>query len=163
MGFDSKSEFAPPTIFLGLLLCPWMWGISPQLFQCLLSYWGFSDPGCGISPHSQSSEAQLSLLTSISPEAEDSGPWERCRRSKLKGAALGAAHVVPPSPGPLLTPVNPRVGAGTSESQLMKEPVLPVVAVAPFPTKEGQPEGCRLKVGSTRHSANLFSRVHPIR
>ena len=63
MGFDSKSEFAPPTIFLGLLLCPWMWGISSQLFQCLLSYWGFSDPGCGISPHSQSSEAQLSLLT----------------------------------------------------------------------------------------------------
>ena len=28
MGFDSKSESAPPTIFLGLLLCPWMWGIA---------------------------------------------------------------------------------------------------------------------------------------
>ena len=27
-GFDSKCDFAPPTIFLGLLLCPWMWGIS---------------------------------------------------------------------------------------------------------------------------------------
>ena len=23
-GFDSKSNFAPPTVFLGLLLCPWM-------------------------------------------------------------------------------------------------------------------------------------------
>ena len=23
MGFDSKHDFAPPTIFLGLLLCPW--------------------------------------------------------------------------------------------------------------------------------------------
>ena len=23
MGFDSKSDFAPPTILLGLLLCPW--------------------------------------------------------------------------------------------------------------------------------------------
>ena len=47
MGFDSKHEFAPPTILLGLLLCPWMWGISSQLLQCLLSYWGFSDLGCG--------------------------------------------------------------------------------------------------------------------
>ena len=27
MGFDSKCDFAPPTILLGLLLCPWMWGI----------------------------------------------------------------------------------------------------------------------------------------
>ena len=25
MGFDSKCDFAPPTILLGLLLCPWMW------------------------------------------------------------------------------------------------------------------------------------------
>ena len=30
MWFDSKCEFAPPTILLGLLLCPWMWGISSQ-------------------------------------------------------------------------------------------------------------------------------------
>ena len=28
MGFDSKHEFAPTTILLGLLLCPWTWGIS---------------------------------------------------------------------------------------------------------------------------------------
>ena len=27
MGFDSKHNFSPPTILLGLLLCPWMWGI----------------------------------------------------------------------------------------------------------------------------------------
>ena len=27
MGFDSKCNFAPPTILLGLLLFPWMWGI----------------------------------------------------------------------------------------------------------------------------------------
>ena len=25
--FDSKRDFAPPTILLVLLLCPWMWGI----------------------------------------------------------------------------------------------------------------------------------------
>ena len=25
--FDSKLDFAPPTILLGLLLCPWIWGI----------------------------------------------------------------------------------------------------------------------------------------
>ena len=27
MGFDSKRNFSPCTILLGLLLCPWMWGI----------------------------------------------------------------------------------------------------------------------------------------
>ena len=28
MGFDSKCDYAPPTIWLGLLLCPWMRDIS---------------------------------------------------------------------------------------------------------------------------------------
>ena len=37
MEFDFKHEFAPPTILLRLLLCPWVWGISPQLLQHLLS------------------------------------------------------------------------------------------------------------------------------
>ena len=50
MGFDSKWKFAPPTIFLGLLLCPCMWRISSQLLQHLPSYWGFSDLGHGVSP-----------------------------------------------------------------------------------------------------------------
>ena len=27
LGFDSKCDFAPPTVLLGLLLCPWTWGI----------------------------------------------------------------------------------------------------------------------------------------
>ena len=27
LGFGSKCDFTPPTILLGLLLCPWMWGI----------------------------------------------------------------------------------------------------------------------------------------
>ena len=27
MGFDSKHDFAPPTILLRLLLCPWTWSI----------------------------------------------------------------------------------------------------------------------------------------
>ena len=27
MGLDSKRDFTPPTIFLGLLFCPWMWVI----------------------------------------------------------------------------------------------------------------------------------------
>ena len=26
--FDSKCDFTPPTVLLGLLLCPWTWGIS---------------------------------------------------------------------------------------------------------------------------------------
>ena len=33
MGFDSKRDFARLTILLGLLLCPWMWGISSQSLQ----------------------------------------------------------------------------------------------------------------------------------
>ena len=32
--FDSKHEFTPPTIFLGLLLCHWMWGISSESLHC---------------------------------------------------------------------------------------------------------------------------------
>ena len=47
-GFDSKHDFAPPTILLGLL-CPWTWGISSQPLQHLLSCWGFSDLGHGVS------------------------------------------------------------------------------------------------------------------
>ena len=45
IGFDSEREFAPPTVLLGLLLCPWTWGISSQLLQHLPSYWGFSNLG----------------------------------------------------------------------------------------------------------------------
>ena len=33
MGFDSKYEFAHPTILLGVVLCPWTWGISSKLLQ----------------------------------------------------------------------------------------------------------------------------------
>ena len=50
MGFDSKHEFTPPTILLGLPLCPCMWGISSQALQRLPSYWDFSDLGRGVSP-----------------------------------------------------------------------------------------------------------------
>jgi len=32
MGFDSKHDFTPPTILLGLL-CPWIRDISAQLLQ----------------------------------------------------------------------------------------------------------------------------------
>ena len=38
-------------------------GISLQLLQHLLCYWGFSDFGRGLSPHGWSSEGQLPLLT----------------------------------------------------------------------------------------------------
>ena len=34
MGFDSKHDFAPPTIFLELPLCPLKWGISSKPLQC---------------------------------------------------------------------------------------------------------------------------------
>ena len=41
IGFDSKCDFAPPTILLELLLCPWMWGIffGDPTFSC---WWLFS-------------------------------------------------------------------------------------------------------------------------
>ena len=48
MGFDSKHDFAPPAIFLGLLLCPWTWGISSLLVQW--SPAAAPDLGHGISP-----------------------------------------------------------------------------------------------------------------
>ena len=44
MGFDSKCELAPPTILLGLLLCPWMWGISSPPLQPLTLLLGFLWP-----------------------------------------------------------------------------------------------------------------------
>ena len=41
MGLDCKHDFTPPTIFLGLLLCPWTWGIffwcDPTFCQWLFS------------------------------------------------------------------------------------------------------------------------------
>ena len=33
MGFHSKCDFTPRTIFLGFLLCPWKWGISSKSLQ----------------------------------------------------------------------------------------------------------------------------------
>ena len=42
MGFYSKCDFAPPTILLGILLCPWMWGTFfwwDTMFSC---WWLFS-------------------------------------------------------------------------------------------------------------------------
>ena len=50
VGFDFKCKISPSTILLRLLFCPWIWGISSQLLQRLLSHWGFSDLGCGVSP-----------------------------------------------------------------------------------------------------------------
>ena len=69
-GFDSKWESGPPTVLLGLLLCPWTWGISSQLLQYLPSYWVdmgynifFFYLGHGVSLHGCSREVQARLLT----------------------------------------------------------------------------------------------------
>ena len=53
----------PPTILLGLLLCPWLPAIFSLSLKHLPSYWGFSDLECGVSPQGQSNEAQPLLLT----------------------------------------------------------------------------------------------------
>ena len=51
MGFDSKCDFIPPTVLLGLLLCPWMWGILRSLICFQLEggdeRWGFPDSSVG--------------------------------------------------------------------------------------------------------------------
>ena len=73
MGFDSKCEFAPLPILLGLLLCPWTQGISSQSLQHLPSYWDFSDLGRGVSPLGYSSTTQPPLAT-ILQFLSSSGP-----------------------------------------------------------------------------------------
>ena len=64
MGFDSKCNFTPPPILLGLLLCPRTWGISSKSLQrhtatapapTILLGLHFSALGHGVSPHSRSS------------------------------------------------------------------------------------------------------------
>ena len=42
MGFDSKCDFAPPTVLLGLFLCPWTWGIFFWWDPTLSCRWLFS-------------------------------------------------------------------------------------------------------------------------
>ena len=42
MGFDSKCDFAPPTILLGLFLCPWTWVIFFWWDATLSCRWLFS-------------------------------------------------------------------------------------------------------------------------
>ena len=57
MGFDSKRDFAPPTILLGLLLCPWMWDISLKSLQHSAGAVPMPRGGRGVSPHPRSSGA----------------------------------------------------------------------------------------------------------
>ena len=42
MGFDSKWDFTPRTVLLGLLLCPWMWGIFLWWDLTFTCWWLFS-------------------------------------------------------------------------------------------------------------------------
>ena len=56
MGFDSKCKFAPPTILLRLLLCPWMWGISSWLV-----YWSAATAPDLSSPSQASTICELCL------------------------------------------------------------------------------------------------------
>ena len=42
MGFGSKCDFSLPTIMLGLLFCPWMWGIFFWWDPTLSCQWLFS-------------------------------------------------------------------------------------------------------------------------
>ena len=65
MVFDSKRKLAPATILLGLLLCPWVWGVGYVPLQDLPSYWSFSDLGHGVSPHSRFSTYRLTGVSLI--------------------------------------------------------------------------------------------------
>ena len=42
MRFESKCDFTLPTVLLGLLLSPWMWGIFFQLYPTFFCQWLFS-------------------------------------------------------------------------------------------------------------------------
>ena len=91
--FWSKRKFTHPTILLGLLLYPWTWGISSQPLQCLPSYWGFSDLGHGVSPHSQSSIAQLPLLTLDVGYLSTAAPAKcRCLSEHINYGNFSAKH-----------------------------------------------------------------------
>jgi len=59
MGFVSKRNLAPLTIFLGLLLFPWMWDISSQSLQHCVTAVQVLSSRCGVSAPSQSSMAQV--------------------------------------------------------------------------------------------------------
>ena len=61
-----NGEFAPPTVLLGLLLCPWVWGLSSQPLQhCSATtpaptiLLGFSDLGRVVSPHGKTDWFQI--------------------------------------------------------------------------------------------------------
>ena len=45
MGFDTKWDFAPPTILLGLLFCPWTWGTF-FWWDTTFSVDGYSEASC---------------------------------------------------------------------------------------------------------------------
>ena len=45
MGFDSKCDFAPLTVLLGLLLCPWTWGIF-FWWDPTFSFWWLFTASC---------------------------------------------------------------------------------------------------------------------
>ena len=79
MGFGSKHDFAPPTVLLGLLLCPWTWDIFLKSLQHQLSHhssatqpplqglpsrWGISVLEQGVSPQSHYS-------TTLDPDNHD--------------------------------------------------------------------------------------------
>ena len=94
VGFDSKWEFAPSTILLRLLLWPWTWGISSQPLQRLLSYWGFSDLGRGLSPQLGTAPTPCSchsLLPALLPAHRN----EITQLTKAKHTAFHGCHIHP--------------------------------------------------------------------
>ena len=93
-GFDSKCDFTPPTIFLGLLLCPWMWGIlecggSNILQLMVVQQWvvvlEFSQEKLIARPSITTSYAKLRLnYSELSLQRDSAGPCgplgpRRCR------------------------------------------------------------------------------------
>ena len=84
MGFDSKCNFTPPTILLGLLLCPWMWGI--------FFWWDY---------------IQFSSVQSLSRVQLFATPWTAARQASLSitnsrsllklmsiGSVMSANHLI---------------------------------------------------------------------
>ena len=98
MGLDSKHDFAPSTILLGLLLCLWMWGIffwwdptftCQWLFSSKLQFWSSHRRRwahvlllCHLEP-----PLWMSLLRKVKEESEKAGLILNIQKTKIMASS----------------------------------------------------------------------------
>ena len=90
MGFDSKDSFTPPAVLLGLLLCPWMWGLYPIWFlepsRCLWIHLDLTRAFCIYitANNAEKSDDRMKLLVGSI----------HLQKFKLGTKTLGADHLI---------------------------------------------------------------------